>query len=57
MLFRSVAPTATGAIGDAYMELGKVEDAISFYLILFFSSNKKCSSLFIIVPFSINKKV
>jgi len=27
-----VGPVATGAIGDAYMELGKVEEAITFYL-------------------------
>lgn len=27
-----VGSTATGAIGDAYMELGKVEDAIAYYI-------------------------
>jgi len=27
-----VGPTATGAIGDAYMELGNTEEAISYYL-------------------------
>lgn len=27
-----VAPVATGALGDAHMELGKTEDAIKFYI-------------------------
>jgi tetratricopeptide (TPR) repeat protein len=37
-----VAPIATGGIGDAYMELGKTDDAIKYYLK---AANKKKNKL------------